>query len=206
MAIKDYKYETILKLNKIFKLGYVPSRGKESYEEKNSDGLAFCTLINCFGHACFNLKNSQLEVFDCDESRNFGNHIEYPGQPNYEIARNLFDFIKAVGLKVRRVGKNCIPGTNQWLVALYFAKSMFDGTNQDYHFMLREKDGIWSHKMGHKKTVDYCSKPPRSFVSNAYYRYTLYGYFLLSNPYAKSKDLNLQDAKFIEAETEATEC
>ena len=177
---------TILKLNKIFKLGYLPSRGDESYEEEHlHSGARLSVFANCFEHACFNLKNSHLQGFTVEDADSFGHKIDYLGQPKEEIAKNLLDFLKASGLQIKRVFRNFTTKTNQWLVALYFGTSLKDNQNQDFHFMRKESNDLWSHKMGHTDEIEYLNKPPLHFISNSFYKYKLYGYFIITNPYVE---------------------
>ena len=48
----------IKKLNMIYKKGYMPEREKETYSDLTTK------VVNCFGHACFNLSNKELENLD----------------------------------------------------------------------------------------------------------------------------------------------
>lgn len=177
----------ILKLNKIFKMGYTPSRKGESYDKEHSKGgFHFGVFVNCFAHACFNLKNEQLKNLTLEDAANFGHKIDYLGQPKTEIKTNLITFVQKTGLKIRRVSKNCIPEKNQWMVALYFGRSGLDKQNQDYHFLLKEENGFWSGKMGRGKETTYYSEPPSNFTSGNYFQYKLEGYYLITNPYAKA--------------------
>ena len=187
--MKNNEFNTILKLNKIFKLGYIPSRKNESYEEShNETGCKLGVFINCFAHACFNLTNKQIQDFDENDANSFGYKIDYLGQPHHMIRKNLINFIKKTGLRVYRTTKDYPTAENQWIVAMYFGLNMKDHINQDYHFMLKEKDGFWSHKVGHNNVTKYVSDPPKRFIWQAsQYEYTLDGFYLITNPFVESK-------------------
>ena len=186
--MKENEEGTILKLNKIFKLHhYVPARGSQSYSEKHNGGFCFSNIVNCFAHACFNLTNDQLNDFSTLECQcYFGHKIDYLEQPTKEIKANLFYFIKDTGLTVRRTFKSAKLKENQWLVALYFGIYLFDGKNQDFHFLLKEKDGTWSGKIGTTQKVEYYKIPPKDFVSTCNYKYKLDGFYVITNPYLEN--------------------
>lgn len=182
----------ILKINKLLRLGHHPSRGKEHYQAYHKHtGHKTALLANCLMHACFNLTNKQLQQFTAEDVGVLTGHIQNCHQPSTdEIKRSIFDTLKKTGLQVHRSRRKCEIKENQWLIALYFGKdpkfAKVGYLRQDYHFMLKEKDGSWSEKRGFTETVNHHKKPPKKFTDYATgFEYCLEGYYLITNPYAE---------------------
>ncbi|MBQ8444590.1 MAG: hypothetical protein IJX25_04485 [Clostridia bacterium] len=174
------KYPTILKLQQIFKLGYLPSRGNQSYKECRQYAIP-----NCFAHACFNLTNEQLEKFNKADFGAFRGFIQSIFHANRHITADLFDFVRECGLKVTKSNSRIPSRDNEWKVALYFGRERF---TKDYHFLLQEKDGSWSGKIGSEMELNHYPTLPKQVQCNFEYPYTLYGVYKITNPFAcKSK-------------------
>ena len=179
---------TILKLQQIFKLGYVPSRGGQSYRiAENGIIKNYASIPNCFAHACFNLTNEQLARFNEADFRAFRGFVQSVFHMNNYIAKDLFDFVKECGLKVQRSNGKLPKYSNEWKVALYFGTERF---KKDYHFLLLEKDGTWSSKIGCESEIKYFDFPPKELMCNYEYPYQLYGIFKITNPFADRQKLH----------------
>lgn len=194
--------KTYLKLNKIFRQGYLPSRGGEKYflcnlrkkKEKtfnyNPDVMHpkgdflyedYASITNCFEHACFNLKNEQLINFNIDDLEDF---FSLPELADEELSRvEMFDrvqkTIQKTGLKVKKCKEKLKE--NEWNVAMYVSQY-----NIDVHFLLQEKDGSWSGKFGQSRKVDYYSILPLK-VQGVFEDYNLFKVFTIENPYINIK-------------------
>lgn len=187
------KQQTILKLNKIFKKGYLPSRKDALYKAYHkTDNNELKWYANCFIHACFNLSNEQLQNFNLKEMEDLFDHIDYKKVSNSDkIKESLFSVIKKAGLKVEKTSKNHKCNNNQWIVAYYLAIKDYNlgiknKLYDDYHFILKEKDGKWSEKVGVTSTVNVYNEPPQKLQRpNSQNIYFLQGYYLITNPYAK---------------------
>ncbi len=162
----------IKKFNGIYKRGYVPSRNRQEYTYKTA------SMVNCFGHACFNLDNSELEelgdlkdaLYDFLRkfSLKYGNYMD-------EASKR----IREVGLKIEKSSiKEEINSKNQWKIAYYYLYDDFWGSC-DAHFMIQEKDGTWSSKLGSKQEVEIFEKLPKVFHDE----YELVGIYKITNPY-----------------------
>ena len=181
------KYNFILKLNQIFKKGYVPSRGAKDYFALHN-GSCIAEYINCFGHACFNLTDELIKMaqFSYHEAGIFfnilGNEVYSNGR---KVCDKMFNFVRETGLSVDECGLYDQMRYNQWKVAFYIDKGG-DANNVargDIHFMLQEKDGKWSSKMGTAKTLQYFRELQRVFFCD----YDLYGIYKITNPYVESE-------------------
>lgn len=183
------KLNLILKFNKIFKKGYVPARGAKDYFALHN-GTCIAEYFNCFGHACFNPLDEQIEEedFSYAETRPLFNVLGNETFPSARaISEKVFDFVRATGLSVEECGLYDKMKSNQWKVAFYIDKGDNEGEfklkNGDTHFMLQEKNGKWSSKMGDCKTLQYFQELPTVFDCD----YALYGIYKITNPYAESK-------------------
>lgn len=169
---------TAKKLKEIFKMGYLPSRRSESYYVKLPNGYCTARLGNCLEHACFNLKNEQFYKynFDFEDMHAFQEFMD-PNKNLKEITHDIFNFVESCGLEVRQA-KSILKQKNEWKVALYFRTcSMF---GDDYHFLLQEKSGVWTGKMGNGENLQ------RYFTLRKSIRdYDLYGVYTIKNPNAK---------------------
>ena len=173
--VRGMRKQTLLKLNKIFKAGYIPSRNKkEDYASKDN---MFKKITNCFEHACFNLTNEQLKHFD---KKDFENFFCLPNLKNTELSREeIYNIVKhsitSTGLKVKSAEEELKP--NEWKVAMYFSEHEID-----LHFLLQEKDGSWSGKFGELEKVDRFQILPLK-IYRTHTEYTLYKVFAIVNPY-----------------------
>lgn len=174
--------EMLLKnLNEIFRNGYVPARGSESYRVRLSNGKRASELVNCLEHACFNLTNEQLDKCGLNKNNSglFGdinlNFIKF----NRYYEESLLGIIKCVGLKVKRCSEVNSLKNNQWKVALYFE---YSDVFRDFHFMLQEKNGLWSSKLGDLDTIEIYEEPPLVYKRS----YVKYGTYKITNPYIES--------------------
>ena len=165
----------IKKLNMIYKKGYMPSRGIEEY------GKVFTPVVNCFGHACFNLSNEMLEELSKDKNKlsKFFRTFETFGLQN--LFREAKKRVQDVGLKFESSGVSEKLQNNQWKIAVYTKSDEFTGN--DLHFMIQMPDGKWTSKLGSNSEVEVYNKLPRVFHS----LYDLYGVYKITNPYVKSE-------------------
>lgn len=192
------------KLNKIYRSGYIASRGNQSYDFliKGYSAANFC---NCFGHACFNLKNQhfvennftptdtaciggdinleQASDKQTKEYEEFYLYIKnfYKDQPE-DVKERLFNMVSSTGLSVEKCAPSEILKDNQWKIALYF--DYLHGAMFDYHFFLQEKDGSWSSKMGQSKKVDIFY----NLNNYMYATYKLHGFYSITNPFAAKEN------------------
>ncbi len=166
-------------LNPIFKNGYTPSREKSGYIGYMKSGVRISKCVNCFGHACFNLKNDDLTKLNLTQQQSLD--IFHPLYKNDNDIVNAFDLIKSAGLLIENFPIKGMLKRNEWLVALYFNTDWLG--NKDYHFLLQEKRG-WSSKMGKDESVGFVSSqnPPDLFFG-----YTLFDTYKITNPYAESE-------------------
>lgn len=75
---------------------------------------------------------------------------------------------------------------------------------EDYHFILKEKDGKWSEKRGFSSEINIIDNPPVAYEHNRESLYLLQGYYLITNPYAEKvnkKTINKQEFNETEEKT-----
>jgi len=177
--INAEKYPTILKLQKLVKMGYCPARLNQDYRE-----CFQFKIPNCFAHACFNLTNEQIATLSPADYKAFRGFIQSIFHANKYIAKDLIEFVKQCGLKVKKSNTSLPKHDNEWKVALYFGSERF---KKDFHFLLLEKDGRWSGKHGESYKVSYYDEAPKFLEYNYEYPLELYGIYKITNPYAPKK-------------------
>lgn len=161
--------QTLSKLYKVFKDGYRPSRLKQSYCRtiKMNDGSIIKPLkiLNCVAHAFFNPTNQVLRDYGFShEDAVFGNFNPFKGP--FSTFSEILHFVKDAGLKVEECSrKKQINQFGSWKVDAYF-RMLF--TNPDYHFMLQESRGIYSHKQGFDGDVAILCSAPKEYNNYQY--------------------------------------
>ena len=166
----------IKKLNKIYKNGYVPSRESVNY-------ILHTLTVNCFGHACFNLADEDLEKLApyTSELKSFFQRFDAYGAKDY--IKVASEKLNQVGLKMQKSSISDSIQKNQWKVACYMMceEQFGGGFRTDMHFIIQGKDGKWYSKMGKNSSVDVFDKLPKSISKS----YTLQGVYKITNPYVK---------------------
>jgi len=162
--------DAILKIQNVFKMGYLPSRGKAPYY--------FSPVpINCFGHACFNLTDEIMKVANVSNDL-FAYRIPSMYSTEQQISNDLIERVAMAGLDISSCALKEKLNFNEWRVALYFAYTQ-DGID-DYHFLLQEANGKWSCKFGWDTAkISYFRKLPEIIEPN----YKLYGIYKIANPH-----------------------
>ena len=166
----------IKKLNMIYKKGYMPEREKDRYATLYAD------IVNCFGHACFNLTNDSLRELDDykDELIDFFRNFYGIGFANYfNEAKNR---IRQVGLKIEQSSPSEKMQKNQWKIAYYVMHDEFSGN--DLHFLIQERDGKWNGKLGTNPAVEVFDKLPKVYND----KYHLAGIYKITNPFIDVKE------------------
>lgn len=186
------KKVVIKKLNEVYKRGYLPSRGDESYRLSFPNGIKYYDVINCVAHACFNLNNDILGKIGLRREE-YGAFRDFGGlfYNREKIGRNIFNFIRGVGLKIEPCHEDEKIKFNQWKIATFF-----DTNHKDMHFMLQERDGRWSSKQGNHENIDYFDEIPKRYNG----KYDFCGTFVITNPYVE-RDINIKDDNLEEKET-----
>ncbi|MBE7073889.1 MAG: hypothetical protein E7379_02220 [Clostridiales bacterium] len=191
---KTRQMPTILKLKKIFSLGYLPSRGDESYTLLHRDtNIEFSKIANCLAHSFFNLTNEQLEDFNLFDSGTF--RWFYLDENDERALDRVLEFVEKTGLKVEETSLEQDLAPNQWKVAVYFRVRENKNVIPDFHFILQEKDGVWSSKEGAFPTIDYFQHPPEMFYSayGSHFQYKLYGYLMVTNARALDDEFEMNN-------------
>ncbi len=194
------KTEYILKvLHKVFKDGYRPARGNESYYKKLKNGLYVGNMINCMGHI-FNLRNQQFDDYKIEPYKLFSHGYSYPYFTGFmkdaykyeESAKLMLDFIKEVGLKVEECSPNeIISDFKSWKIALYFS-------SRDFHYLLEDRHQNWSSKIGNKNLVEQIRgiEPPKEYqnqVDTFPNIYNLYATYKITNKNADENNKYVLD-------------
>lgn len=194
--IRDDETQHLLrKLQKIFKDGYRPARGNESYNVKLKNGLPAYGAVNCLGHI-FNLRNQQFNDYQIKPYQLYGYFPGLSTSSNNQAVERIFDFIQETGLKV----EECAPNENitnfeSWKIALYFVTSKW---HKDFHFLLEDTPHNWSSKLGFEPYLEHYQGviPPlqyRNLVEDFPPAYCFYGTYKLTNPNADENNKYLQD-------------
>ena len=172
----------IKKLNMIYKRGYLPEREAKEYS------LLYTRAVNCFGHACFNLSDSDLNELDpyMKELERFLRDFGNCGIGNYfKVAQER---IRKVGLQIQESSLSEKIKDNQWKIAYYIMCDEFRGT--DIHFMIQTKSGKWTCKRGLDSDVEVFDKLPANYDKD----YSFAGVYKITNPYVKldeEKDMEM---------------
>lgn len=175
------KDSTILKLRKIFKLGYIPQRRTSYYLACTYNQIPTALTINCFAHACFNLTEQLLIDYDFNynDLASFAAFSTVSRENSDALADEFKTFVEATGLTFETCEKSenslC---QNEWKVALYY-----NYFNHDFHFLHQEKNGIWTCKRGLSYAINKIKTMPDIF-----YGYEYYQTYKISNPNGKEKD------------------
>ncbi len=175
--------KTISKLHEVFKAGYRPSRLKQSYRTwikiGDHDEIHPIEVLNCLAHAFFNPTNEVLRDYKftkSDDVFSFCNPTIGPDKTFSEILH----FVKDVGLKAEECGRNkTVNQFESWKVDAYFKCYPF----ADYHFMLQESKGIYSHKGGYVGDVQILCETP-----NEYFGYDYFATYLITNVHANENN------------------
>ena len=163
----------IKKLNMIYKKGYMPSRGIKEY------GKVFTPVVNCFGHACFNLSDELLNGLERDKNKLGKFFREFKTFGIQNLFREAKQRIRDVGLRIEESRVSEKLQKNQWKIALYTRSDEFLGN--DLHFMIQTDDGKWTSKLGSSSDIEVFDRLPQDFHGT----YDLYGVYKIKNPYLK---------------------
>lgn len=173
------KERAILKLKKVFKMGYYPRRGYNDYlSYVNECPTSF--LVNCFAHACFNLTDKMLQYFNFGpiETECYTINTKIIPENYSKIDQHFTEILNNVGLQVDQCNlRTKIENKSQWKVALYFSD-----IEQDFHFLLQEKDNRWSSKQGWLENVSIYNNLPNIYNET----YKLFDIKKITNPNAKA--------------------
>ncbi len=163
------KEQTIVAIKDMFKKGYVPSRYDEPYAASGG-------MVNCFEHACLNLKNNQIEKLNLD----------WEGVYAFDFFAASYNVAEKTALRLNIMGLIMEPdkvshiklSKNQWRIALFYQNS--------FHFLLQEKDGTWSAKKNWTTIVEHFESLPEK-LSLCGDTYNLHSVHIITNPYAESE-------------------
>lgn len=182
------------KLQQVFRDGYRPARGDESYQVKLKHQYYAYDRVNCFGHI-FNLRNQQFNDYQIKPYELYGNFFD---NNRSDLTQNLFDFVRATGLTV----EPCAPGRTitdfqSWKIALYLDFNTFDN---DFHFLLEDAPHKWSSKIGFSPYVEHLkfNLPPKEYRQTSMpnprsRKYQFYGTYKITNPNADLNNPYVQD-------------
>ena len=176
----------LTRLRKVFKDGYRPARGPQTYSTVIDHYTEAFNVVNCLGHA-LNLTNEQLSDYHIIPYKMFGRFPEIAKDSNRVASGRLLDFIKAIGLKIEPCDPNKpINDFKSWKVALYFENNCW--WHKDFHFLLEEAPYVWSSKIGFTSYMEnlYTKQLPY-FYENATrdgYIYDFYETYKITNPNA----------------------
>ena len=179
------KKKAILKLKDIILSGHVPARELEEYTYTTSYNQKVSKMVNCFGHAVFNLTNEELEkiYFTEKEGHIFGDIWCDTFIPTEFVENQLLKIIKKTGLTIATLPPVIKPNeklrlkNNQWRVTLYIDCS--DKLGKDFHFFLQEKNHSWTAKQGYSDKIEHFEKLPKQYNDYDYYKS-----YIITNPYA----------------------
>ena len=183
----EKRVPVIKKIGKIFELGYVPSRGDETYSFKTKNSILTGNILNCFAHACFNLTNEQIDELNLYEDEIFDlqgyNRSNLSQMKKEDVAQHFAGLIKDAGLIVEPCLEETVLNGNQWKIALYFDEIEFGGSKslRDFHFLIQEEDGSWSGKAGYTPRVKKFDK----LTEKLDYYYSFYECYAITNPFAE---------------------
>ena len=181
------------KLRQVFRDGYRPARGAESYNTLLKNGLWAYEQVNCLGHV-FNLRNQQFNDYQIKPYVMYGHFPRRQCSSNRAWAGEMLDFIKETGLRVNECDPmEPITDFRSWKMALYFSPN-------DFHYLLEDAPQHWSSKCGvanYFEQIDrrkaphkyrYCNLPGPEFDT-----YHLYNTYKITNPHADENNRYVKD-------------
>lgn len=182
------------KLRQVFRDGYRPARGAESYKVLLKNGLWAYEQVNCLGHI-FNLRNQQFNDYQFKPYHMYGDFPKSPWANNRAWAGQMLDFIKETGLRVNECDPmEPIKDFRSWKMALYFSH------DNDFHYLLEDAPQKWSSKCGmanYFEQIDrrkaphkyrYCNLPDPDLDT-----YYLYNTYKITNPHADENNRYVKD-------------
>lgn len=174
-------------LYQVFKDGYRPARGIETYGQLLKNHVETYDMVNCLGHV-FNLRNQQYNDYKFKAFQIYGYFPGLKRQPDPIASQRLFDFIKETGLKIEECDPNKpIEDFKSWKCALYFGTDE-ETDLRDFHFLLEDAPYIWSSKIGFEPFVEQLrtTKLPMTYHSllEGGLNYQFYGAYKITNPNA----------------------
>ena len=190
----DQTEHLLSKLRQVFKDGYRPARGTESYNVKLANDVKAYTMVNCLGHI-FNLQNQQFNDYKFKPYKMFGYFPRLGLNSNDKAADRMFDFIKETGLQIEECAPDKpIEDFKSWKIALYFEDNKW---HRDFHYLLEDAPQRWSSKVGFKPYVEhiYETMPPlmyHNLVDTYPVNYQFYGTYKITNPNADTNNRYLK--------------
>ena len=190
MNQEDPTQHLLRKLRQVFKDGYRPARGNESYDVMLNNGAKAYIMVNCLGHI-FNLRNQQFNDYQIMPYKMYGTFDGIGFNKHKKAAKRMLDFIKETGLKVEECDPNkTITDFKSWKIALYFEDSEY---RKDFHYLLAETPQLWSSKVGYRPFVEhiYTTTPPsiyRNQIDNDTTPYEFYAAYKITNPNASESN------------------
>ena len=184
------------KLRQVFRDGYRPARGAESYNVRLKNGLWAYQQVNCLGHV-FNLRNQQFNDYDFKPYRMFGDFVLGPWENKHAWLGQMLDFIKDTGLKVEECSpKETITDFKSWKTALYFVR--FGYSAGDFHYLLEDMPNQWSSKCGFRDNFEQLNlvTPPliyKNQIDRSLTDYDFYGTYKITNPNADPNNPYVKD-------------
>lgn len=186
------------KLQQVFRDGYRPARGTQSYNIMLKNKAKIYAMVNCFGHI-FNLQNQQFNDYHFDAFPLFGNFSGMGYEPQDKAAKRLLEFIRAAGLKVEACDPTkTVEDFKSWKIAIYFEKNPH---KRDFHLLLEEQPNLWSSKIGFEPCVEhiFSKEPPELYynlVDDDPVVYELFEVDKVTNPFADANCKYLKNFKF----------
>lgn len=187
------------RLQQVFHDGYRPARGTQSYNVKLKNKTKAYAMVNCYGHACFNLQNEQLNDYNFETMPLFGNFSGMFYDTQSQATARMLDFIRATGLRVEECDPDKpIEEFKSWKVGIYFEKHEY---KRDFHLLLEEQPHLWSSKIGFEPCLEhiYCKKPPYTYfnmVVDDPVVYEFHGAYKITNPNADANNRYLKNFNF----------
>lgn len=187
---QDNSREHLLrKLHKVFKDGYRPTRGNETYfadDTYDAESRTFLVdRVNCFGHS-FNLRNQQFNDYGFKSYKLYGHFDSDKLKQPASFAQDFLDFVKETGLLVTECDPyEPINDFKSWKIALYFAP-------KDFHVLLEDAPQKWSSKLGFGGGVAWRPKLPLKYHI-ARQDYDFYNTYQITNPNADENNRYIKE-------------
>lgn len=186
-------------MTQVFKDGYRPARGNQTYNYILKNDVKLYSMVNCFGHV-FNLRNEQFDDYHFEAFPLFGNFKGMFYEPQDKAAQNMLEFIRAVGLKVEECDpRKPIEDFKSWKATVYFEDHPI---KRDFHWLLEEKTGLWSSKIGFEACLENIQQitPPKSYRNlvdtDEPTIYNYYATYKITNPNANANNRYLKNFNF----------
>lgn len=104
---------------------------------------------NCYAYVLgLDIPNYQISPYHYNPG-SFGNIMINPRMFNYdELINGIYKDLEKLNVTYKSVPSNYVLEENEWKIAIFTVKKVFENNCFDFHFVKQIENGIWTHKQG----------------------------------------------------------